>query len=78
MSPHRYGRGAPSSGIHMLPCVAAFEPGCLRSDRQLMTSDRSGQVADHAETRNRCDGSVHESDGANMWSWSVYRFAYAQ
>ena len=26
------------------------------------------QLAAHAETRNRCDGSVHESAGANMWS----------
>ena len=66
MSAHRYGRGAPSAGIHILPCFAAFEPGCLRSDRQVITSERSGHVADQAETRKRCDGSVQESDGANM------------
>lgn len=34
--------------------------------------------ADHADTRNMCEGSVHESAGAHMWSWSTKWSAYAR
>ena len=61
MSAQTYGRGAPSAGIHIfLPWSAAFPPGNSRSERQLMASPRSGHVAAHADTRNRCAGSVHD------------------
>ena len=35
-------------------------------------SFRSVQAADHADTRNRCEGSVQESTGANIASCSTY------
>ena len=39
---------------------------------------RLWHVADHADTRYRCAGSVQESLGANMWSCKVNRCAYVQ
>jgi hypothetical protein len=45
-------------------------------ERQLIGSFGSVQDADHADTRNRCAGSVQESVGANIRScrtkWSAY------
>ena len=38
-----------------------------------MASLRFGHVAAHPDTRNRCEGKVQESTGANMRSWSTYR-----
>jgi hypothetical protein len=37
-----------------------------RSETQLIGSLGFSQCAAHAEMRNRCAGSVHESAGANM------------
>jgi hypothetical protein len=43
----------------------------MMSERQLIGFFGSLQDADHAETRNRCDGRVHESAGANIRSCST-------
>ena len=49
-----------------------------RSEAQDIGSRGSAQWAAHADTRNRCAGSVHESAGANMWSCRTNSFAYRQ
>jgi hypothetical protein len=57
---------------------AKAPPGNFWSDEHDMGSSRSVQVADHAEIRNRCAGSVQESVGANMRSCKVKVRAYFQ
>ena len=49
-----------------------------RFETQDIGSWGSEQLAAHADTRNRCAGSVHESAGANMWSCRTNSFAYRQ
>src|SRR5512144_2710193 len=69
-----YGRGAPSTAFQVIPghCVWNFgSPWKASSDRQLSGSLRSGQNADQPDIMYRCDGRVHESTGANMWSNNV-------
>ena len=48
------------------------------SERQLIGSSGSAHDADHADTRNRCAGSVHESTGPNIRSWSANDSAHVQ
>jgi hypothetical protein len=48
------------------------------SDTHVIGSTGRAHVADHAETRKRCEGSVHESVGANIRSWRTKFLAYAQ
>ena len=61
------------------PCLwLSSVPTRSTSDRQLIGSCASVQVAAQADTRNRCDGSVQESLGANILSWSPYVAAHVQ
>jgi hypothetical protein len=50
----------------------------IQLDSQLSGSCRSEQSADQADTRKRWAGSVQESVGPNIRSWSTKCCAYAQ
>ena len=74
MLAHRYGMSSTTpKGLPSIP------PGCSMSVLQLLASGsgvvRLVHLADHAEIRYRCEGNVHASVGANILSWSRYRFA---
>ena len=64
MSVHAYTGASPY-------CQRTSFPLRLTSLWQLMGSATSSHTADQADIRNRCEGSVQESTGANRWSCST-------